>query len=145
MSTRLLAKAGHRRPTHRERAQRAPFVVILLLMLAAGACGSGRTYPGQDPFRGDSGPPQLRIRVQNLNFYDARLTTIGDNGRRRLGTVGGNQRAVFRIPWAFPTGMRIEIDLLAGPSCITEAIVVEPGDEIQFQIPANLETYALCR
>lgn len=80
-----------------------------------------------------------------MNFYDARLTTIGDRGRRRLGTVGGNQNAVFTVPWSFPTGMRIEVDLIAGPTCTTEAIVVQPGDQIELQIPANLDTFTLCR
>jgi hypothetical protein len=119
--------------------------LLAILALGAGACGTRTSYPGQDPFSGTAGAPQLRVFVRNGNFYDATLTAISDQGRRRLGTVGGNQSSMFRIPWDFTGGLRIEIDLLAGPSCTTDLITVSPGDDVQLEIMSDLRSMPNCR
>lgn len=100
---------------------------------------------GGDPFAGDSGGGQrnVRLRVQNDNFYDATISAITDTGRRRLGTVGGNQTAVFTMPWSFAGGLRVQIDLLAGPTCTTDPVPVNPGETIDLRIPASFDRY--CR
>jgi hypothetical protein len=82
--------------------------------------------------------------VRNANFYDATVTAIGDATQRRLGVVGGNQTSVFTMPWEFTSGLRVRIDLLAGPSCTTETIQANPGDDIEFQIPPDLGTSGFC-
>lgn len=116
------------------------------LALVAGACGTRTSYPGQDPFVEGGGTRQdIRIRVRNNNFYDASLTAIGDTGRRRLGTVGGNQSAVYTVPWSFTGGLRIEIDLLAGPSCTTDYVTVSPGEEVELEIMAAFDSMPYCR
>jgi hypothetical protein len=116
-----------------------------VLLLAAGACGTRTSFPGQDPFAGNGGAPQVRIVVRNANFYDATLTAITDGGRRRLGTVVGNQSSVFTMPWDFTGGLRIEIDLLAGPSCTTELIAVNPGDDVRLEIMSDFSSTTFCR
>jgi hypothetical protein len=83
--------------------------------------------------------------VRNNNFYDASLTAIADTGRRRLGTVGGNQSAVFTMPWQYTGGLRIEIDLLAGPSCTTDLVTVSPGEDVQLEIMADFGNTPFCR
>ena len=119
--------------------------LLCALALVLGACGTRTSYPGQDPFAEDGGTPQqIRIRVRNDNFYDASLTTRGDSGGRRLGTVGGNQSAVFTVPWQFTGGLRVEIDLLAGPSCTTDYITVSPGDEVTIEILADFDSMPDC-
>lgn len=117
-----------------------------MLALALAACGTRTSYPGQNPFAEGGGTPQeVRVRVRNNNFYDASLTAISDTGRRRLGTVGGNQTAVFTIPWSFTSGMRIEIDLLAGPTCTTDLVTVSPGEEVRLEIMADFDSTPYCR
>ena len=128
----------------RRRAVRRSLVCALALI--AGACGTRTSYPGQDPFAEGGGAAQdIRIRVRNDNFYDATLTAIGDSGQRRLGTVGGNQSAVYTVPWSFTGGLRIQIDLLAGPTCMTDYITVSPGEDVQLEIMANFDSTPYCR
>jgi len=130
-------------PTSSRSALRALFLSIVALALAA--CGSRTSYPGQNPFAGDVGAPQVRIFVRNSNFYDATLTAITDGGRRRLGTVGGNQSSMFTLQMDFAGGLRIEIDLLAGPSCVTDLISVNPGEDVQLEIMSDFGQTPYCR
>lgn len=99
---------------------------------------------GGDPFSGAGTATEARVRVRNSNFYDATLTAIGDNGQRRLGTVGGNSSATFTMPWEFSGGLRIQIDLLAGPTCITDVVTVNPGDTVDLEILPDINTQ-FCR
>jgi len=120
-------------------------VVAATLALIACACGTRTSYPGQDPFSGDVPAQQIRLNVRNNNFYDASLMAVSDTGRRRLGTVAGNQSAVFSMPMSFVSGLRIEIDLLAGPTCVTDFITVSPGSIVELEIPPDLATMPNCR
>jgi hypothetical protein len=120
---------------------------LVLAALAMAGCGStGRPLAGVDPFAaGGATPAEIRIRIRNSNFYDATVTVVGDMGTRRLGTVGGNQSATFTTPWSFTGGLRLQIDLLAGPTCNTDMITVSPGDDLNIEIPPDLNTGSLCR
>lgn len=119
----------------------------LLLSLAVGGCGStGRQISGADPFaQGGTAATEIRIVVRNMNFYDATITALGDMGRRRLGTVGGNQTTTFTTPWSFTGGLRLQIDLLAGPTCTTEAITASPGDQLSIDIASDFNLTTYCR
>lgn len=98
----------------------------------AGACG---TTSGANPFEGGGANTEaIQIAVQNQQFNEARLTAIYLGGRRRIGTVGGNQRESFTIPWTGSDQLRIEIDLLAGQSYVTRSIAVEPGAQVALYI-----------
>jgi len=125
----------------------AAWMLVSALVTAAGACGStGRRLPGANPFEEDgSTAAEIRIRVRNSNFYDATLTAVSDQGNRRLGTVGGNSSAVFTTRWTFTTGLRIQIDLLAGPTCTTDVITMSPGEELELEIPPDFRTATICR
>jgi len=123
---------------------KGPRVVAAALALILCACGTRTSYPGQDPFSGDVPSQQIRVNVRNNNFYDASLMAISDTGRRRLGTVGGNQSAVFSMPLSFVSGLRIEIDLLAGPTCVTDFITVSPGSIVDLEIAPDLDTMPNC-
>jgi hypothetical protein len=116
-----------------------------LLVLTLVGCGTRGPRASGNPFDGSgAGVPQMRLRVRNANFYDATITAIGDTTQRRLGVVGGNTSATFTMPWEFSSGLRVQVDLLAGPSCTTDVIQVNPGDEIEFQIPPDLGTSGFC-
>jgi len=119
----------------------------LALAVASAACGGGGPFAGQapDPFAGQATAQEIRLRVRNLNFYDATLTALSDTGRRRLGTVGGNQTVVFTVPWPAPGPLRVEIDLLAGPQCTTDDILVSAGEQIDLEIMSDLSLMPYCR
>jgi len=123
----------------------APLVAACALALTLGACGTRTSVPGSDPFQGGTAAQQIRLNVRNNNFYDASLTAIADTGRRRLGTVGGNQTAVFAMPLSFVGGLRIEVDLLAGPTCTTDMITVSPGETVELEIMADFDSSPNCR
>lgn len=86
---------------------------------------------------------EIRVDVLNNNFSDATLWAIIENARRvRLGNVTGKTDAVFTMPWDWTNqNLKIEIDLVAGPRCVTRAIPVDPGDILQLEIkPTFLQT-----
>lgn len=120
----------------------AAFFAVALTGCGAGAAGP---TPG-DPFSAASdGPRTVTIHVRNLNFSQATLWAVSRGGRQRLGVVGGKEDAVYRIPWTFPQPMEIEINLLAGPRCTTEALEVDPGDILEVQIEIDLSRQPGCR
>jgi hypothetical protein len=117
---------------------------LLPALLALSACGTTSSSTG-DPFGGPAGRNEVRILVQNTNFYDARIYAIVDGLRRHLGTVGGKTDGVFTMPLAFSQDIRLQIDMLAGSDCTTDVIPVDPGDTLQLQILPNPLASELCR
>lgn len=116
--------------------------LLVVLLLGASACASA----GSDPFGGGrGGEDSVTLHVRNLNFADARLYTIRRSSTRRLlGSVSGKQEQEFTIDWEFSEPLRIQIDLLAGPTCTTDELIVDPGDVLQLEIDAVF-TSAVCR
>jgi hypothetical protein len=133
-------------PGFGRRLRAAVLLVLSAGTLLMGGCGtSGRTIPGADPFAGGAAAAEVRLRVRNNNFYDATLWALNDSGsRRRLGTVSGNQSAVFTMPWPYAATLRVQIDLLAGSTCTTDPISVNPGDDLELQIQSTA-TSNFCR
>jgi hypothetical protein len=118
-------------------------IIPLVLVLSACASSSGATG---NPFdETAAGRNEIRVLVQNGNFYDARIYILADGVRRYLGAVGGKTDGVFTMPLAFPQEMRIQIDLLTGGDCTTEALPVDPGDTLQLQILPDPMASQLCR
>ena len=119
-----------------------------VLLIAAFGCGGGGRPIGSavgDPFSGDNMATEITVRIRNTNFYDATVTALSENGRRRLGNVGGNQTASYKMPWTFTGGLRLEIDLLAGPTCTTESITVSPGETVDMEILPDFTSSSFCR
>lgn len=126
---------------------RTRVATLLALMLAVGmsACAGSGPNLNADPFEAASeGPRTISIHVTNLNFQEARLWAVSTSGRQRIGVVGGKADAVYRIPWDFSQPLQVHIDLLAGPSCTTESLIVDPGDELQLQIEVDLARMTYC-
>lgn len=121
-------------------------LTALALALAASGCAGGQTpQGGGGPFAAAAdGPRTVTIHVTNLNFNEARLWAVSRGGRERLGVVGGKGDAVYRISWPVSEPMQIEIDLLAGPSCVTEPLEVDPGDDLELQIAVDLSQQPNC-
>lgn len=117
---------------------------LLPALLAVSACGS-LSSSTPDPFVGPEGRDEVRVYVQNSNFYDARVYALVEGVRRQLGYVGGKTDGVFTMPLSFSQDMRLEINLVAGPTCVTESIPVDPGDTLQLQIMPDPIGQDFCR
>ncbi|HSG07799.1 MAG TPA: hypothetical protein VLA36_05565 [Longimicrobiales bacterium] len=116
------------------------------LLLAAG-CATATAQKDSNPFSQDlADRNEVRIQVMNFNFSDATVWALVRDGRRtRLGYVTGKTEAVFTMPWTMPEPLRLEFDLLAGVRCITEQIVVDPGDILELQISVDPSSDPQCR
>lgn len=122
-----------------------PMLRLVPVLLVLGACGAG-SGAVDSPFA-DLGDRNLfRIYVENDNYYDARLYAVASGGvRQSLGFVTGKTRHVFTVPWSFSNELRIEVNMVAGPTCVTEPITVDPGDELRLQIMPALTGDDFCR
>jgi hypothetical protein len=120
--------------------------LLMAMLLSLTACASGSSGSG-DPFGEDRAERgEIEIKVVNLNFSDATVwALIGGGGRQRLGVVTGKGEEIFTLPWTFSEPLRSEFDLLAGPRCTTESLVVDPGDLLELQIASNAATDPSCR
>ena len=117
--------------------------VSLLIASAACVAGGGRSS-GSDPFQGPTagsrssrGGSEIRIQVRNSNFNEGAITAVRPGNRRRLGRVQGASDREFRMPWTNSDRLYFEIDLLAGPRCVTRAIFVDPGQTLLLVIDST--------
>jgi hypothetical protein len=117
---------------------------VAVLLAASGCASPGRMIGGPQPFS-DPSAATVRVIVQNRNFSDARLYYARRGARVALGVVGGKSDAEFVIDWDFPDVMQVEIDLLAGPRCVTEELPVDPGDILELQIASVFTDTQNCR
>ena len=121
-------------------------LIAWTLLLGLAGCAGTAGQVDQDPFSGSApGANSIRIEVRNLNFADARLYIVAGSRRRTLGTVSGKQDADFTVAWDFNEDVRIEIDLLAGPTCLTETLQTGPGEILELQIPSVFGPSSICR
>ena len=130
---------------HRVAEKGVLFACTVLLCLLPGAmagCGGG-SGGVRNPFQADE--QVVRIDVLNRNFADATLRAIVGGASRRLGRVTGHSSGSFTLDWPYSRPLAIEIDLLAGVSCTTREINVDPGDVIELQIEPNFATSEGCR
>jgi hypothetical protein len=114
--------------------------VIPMLLVAAWlalACHSG---PSGHP--NDQTEPALptNLIVVNQGFLDMDIFAVPQGGgRQRLGTATGNSTQTFRIP-DYMVRTSITLRFLCVPiggdrSPVSEAINVNPGDDVQLTIP----------
>lgn len=125
-------------------AHRSAVRLALVGLLAVGTSACATSGSASSPFSEGGRAESVRIEVLNLNFSDARLTALRDGRRMSLGVVGGKQEGQFTIPWEYPQELRIEINLLAGPTCQTESMPVDPGDILELQI-TEIFSRSVCR
>ncbi|MFO8174972.1 MAG: hypothetical protein ACQET1_00925 [Gemmatimonadota bacterium] len=121
-----------------------PIMIVLLGTVAANGCSVG-PGPSSTSFGGDYGDESIRIFVTNLNFMDATLWAVTTGTREKLGIVTGKRDAVYTLPWKGYTDLRIEIDILSGPRCVTESLPVDPGDDIELIINVEMLNSPLCK
>ena len=115
------------------------------LVIIAG-CASGSTSQGNAFSRDMAERNEVEIQVMNFNFSDATIwLLVRDSRRMRLGYVTGKSDAVFTIPWTFSEPVRLEFDLVATVRCVTEEMMVDPGDILELQISVDPTSDPQCR
>ena len=127
------------RRTHAPPALRLAALAVVAALTACASSGAGSQDRTANPFSQElEGRREVQIQVMNFNFSDATVWALARDGRRnRLGTVTGKTDKTFTIPWTFSEPMRIEFDLLADVRCLTEQIMVDPGDILEVQISVD--------
>jgi hypothetical protein len=105
-------------------------------LLLAGCAGVLNGNDGSVWDRGDIRDDEFSLRINNQSFNEARIYLHWNGDRRRLGSVGGNQSRSFDLDWSART-LRIEVDFLAGGGFISDPVTVNPGDDLEFRIPAH--------
>ena len=120
---------------------------MALALVGVSACLMAGTEVsrGTHTFISPDGPQKVRLLVQNMNFNDARLFALASNGRMPIGQVNGKQDGEFELGWPLSSYMRIEIDMVAGPKCITSEMQVDPGDILELQIASVFNQTHDCR
>ena len=81
---------------------------------------------------------QITIHVTNSSYAEATLHVFRGGERSRLGIVGALDEETFTVDWTQPLEMQLRIRLLAGGTCLTRPLPVEPGDVIDLKIENNL-------
>lgn len=126
--------------------KRTRLATAAIAAILASGCATGRSIDSPFASTQDSeASNKIRIEVRNNNWNEVRLFAVSGGSRRRLGTVGGNQDAVYNIDWNFSLPLVMEIDLVAGPSCTTRSMRVDPGDTVQLQIESAFHLTRACR
>ena len=120
---------------------------LLLACAALSACAAAGTGVADDPyaFTSTNRPPRIRLVVRNLNFNDVRLFALTPSGRTSIGQVGGKQDEEFELDWPISAYMSIEINMVAGPRCVTQEMQVDPGDILELQVAVVFTQTQGCR
>lgn len=88
---------------------------------------------------------EIDIRIINNNFSDARLYAVHPRGREYIGMLTGKTEASYTLDWELSQTLAIEISLLAGGTCTTEELIVDPGEALFLSIDSTLATMTNCR
>ncbi|MGI9626223.1 MAG: hypothetical protein ACR2QM_05250 [Longimicrobiales bacterium] len=110
--------------------------VLLALSLFVLGCGGGAAN-GFDE-EGIIRDTRITIEVVNSSYSEATLHVFRGGERSRLGIVGALDEASFELDWRLSLDLQLSIRLLAGPSCLTRPIGVDPGDILDVSIQNNL-------
>ncbi len=121
-------------------------LLATLTALFAAACGGGGGTSAPPPaFDGDQSQV-LTITIRNEQLDVARVTLWINSVRQRLGDVRGNATETFHAPMQRREPVRMSFDLELGTSCVTQDVILGPGEDIEVRIPGNLNTMrAVCR
>lgn len=121
------------------------FHLVMMVAVATVAAGCATAGTNASPFEERHyDEREIKIFVTNLAFSDVTLYGFPNGARIRLGRVTGKQEEVFTMPLMAPADFYVEIDFLAGPTCITERMMIDPGDHLDLTIQ-NENLNWICR
>jgi hypothetical protein len=118
-------------------AGRKLLVTLAVALLAAGCGGGGGTSAPPPAFDGDQSQV-LTITIRNERLNVARVSLWIAGVRERLGDVRSNQTATYHVPMQRREPVRMSFDLELGTSCVTQDVILGPGEDLEVRIPANL-------
>ena len=112
-------------------------LAAVLIPLLTSGCFLRSDRADSNPFQGQardrSGP--MTLEVLNDHFNDARIYTLWNGNRRRIGTVIGKTQESFEIPVGHGD-LRVQVDFIAAGGFTTDPITVWPGEVVQLVIPS---------
>ncbi|MDE0074060.1 MAG: hypothetical protein OXR82_13775 [Gammaproteobacteria bacterium] len=120
---------------------RAMLVTAVTALATACAARAGEGNPAITPGLEN----QIEIRIINNNFSDARMYAVHQRGREYIGMLTGKTEANYTLDWDISQTLSIEISLLAGGTCTTEELIVDPGEALFLSIDSTLATMTNCR
>ena len=120
---------------------RLMLVAAVTVLGSACAARAGEGNPAMTPGLED----QIEIRIVNNNFSDARLYALRPERREYIGVLTGKTEANYILDWDFSRPLVIEFSLLAGGTCTTDELIVDPGEALFLSIDSTLSTMANCR
>lgn len=118
---------------------RAGLTLLAAALLTLGGCATA-----SNPFEQSSSSTTIEILVQNQNFSNATVYAVRAGQSIRLGIVNSQNFEVFSIPWPAALPLRVEARFLGGLRCSSQEILVNDGDRITVELPANLELNGQC-
>lgn len=126
---------GRKKGTSNMKSVAAGMLLALTALVSVLGCSTGTMR--SDPFTEDASEQEIKLFITNLAFENATIYGVTNGARRRLGQVSGKQEAEFTMPLRYTVEMYLEIDFLAGPTCYTERMVVNPGEHLELIVQAN--------
>ena len=113
---------------------------LLLLAGCAGIVGRG----DWDPFRsGDD--RRVSVVVVNQNISHVSVVVLAPGRRTSLGTVPGNAREGFSVPWTSRQDIRFELEAVGGERQTTVPLSIAPGERVELIVRSPLRTSSVAR
>ena len=110
-------------------------LAAVLIPLFTAGCFLRSDRGDTNPFQGRDRSGPMVLEVMNDNFNDARIYTLWNGNRRRIGTVIGKTQGSFEIPVGHGD-LRVQVDFIAAGGFITDPLTVWPGEVVQLVIPS---------
>ncbi len=113
-----------------------------VLLLALAGCGLLRREAGED----EEARPETVVVVENLHWADITIHLLRGEARVRLGTVTSMNTETFVVPPVIVGGaveIRLMADPVGGDAYVSEPVLVQPGDEVVFQVASRLQQSSL--
>lgn len=114
-------------------------VLTAVLTLAVLTAGCNTLLRGNwDPFRGST-EPRIRILVTNETPGSVIVQALSPTRRITLGTIDGNGRNNYSIPWSEIQNLRFDIEILGGRTHVTSGLFARPGDQVEIRVRDPIE------
>jgi hypothetical protein len=115
--------------------------IALAASLAAATLGSCSHKRG--PGVGPAPAEEIPLQIDNRHYLDITIYALHDGQLTRLGVAGGNAHTTLMLPGRL-LGAGRELRLFGDPigspdRAVTEVIVVQPGQYIQWELEPGLE------
>ena len=114
-------------------------VLAAVLTLAVLTAGCNTLLRGNwDPFQSSTGA-RIRILVTNETPGSVIVHVLSPTRRIPLGTIAGNGRENYSVPWSESQRIRFDIEILGGRTHVTSGSLVRPGDQVEIRVRDPVE------